>query len=40
MTVTLGPKQTKYPPDLRERAIRMIYEQREHHGLSEPPLSR
>jgi transposase len=24
-------KQPKYPPELRERAIRMVYEQREHH---------
>ena len=24
-------RQTKYPPELREQAIRMIYEQREHH---------
>ncbi len=24
-------RQTKYPPELRERAIRMVYEQREHH---------
>ena len=24
-------RRTKYPPELRERAIRMVYEQREHH---------
>jgi len=24
-------RRTKYPPGLRERAIRMVYEQREHH---------
>ena len=24
-------RQPKYPPELRERAIRMVYEQREHH---------
>ena len=24
-------RQAKYPPELRERAIRMVYEQREHH---------
>ena len=24
-------RQTKFSPELRERAIRMVYEQREHH---------
>ena len=33
-------RRTKYPPELRERAIRMVYEQREKHESSGPPLSR